>query len=66
MIYKTSIVVINSDQPGTILNLKEKPEVGKTIIINEQAFEIKEIIELMPPRGGFCFLHVTCTPHKPG
>lgn len=61
-IYKISVVVTKGDHPGAILNLEEAPEVGKTIMLGEEEFIINEVLELMPPRGDFYFLHVTCTP----
>jgi len=64
IIYKVSIVVADGSHPGAILNLDEKPEVGKTLQINGQLFTIQEIIELMPPRGKFCYLHLTCLPKE--
>lgn len=63
-VYKVSIVITGGDHPGAIMNLKEKPEVGEVITLNHQKFKIKEVIELMPPRGDFHFLHLTCSPTK--
>jgi hypothetical protein len=61
-VYKVSIVVADGSHPGAILNLTKKPAVGKTIELNGNLFIIKEIIELMPPRGKFRYLHLTCLP----
>lgn len=61
-IYKVSIVITGSDHPGAILNLKEMPHVGESITLNDKSFVIEEVIELMPPRGDFRFLHLTCAP----
>ena len=60
--YKVSCVVMGNNHPGTILNLKEAPEVGNTLQLENQEFTILEVVELMPPRGDFHFLHVTCEP----
>jgi hypothetical protein len=34
--------------------------VGDLVKLGEQEFEILDVVELMPPRGGFTFLHATC------
>lgn len=61
-IYKVSIVVVGSSHPGAIVNLSEEPKVGNSIKLGSEKFFIKEILELMPPKGDFCFLHLTCEP----
>jgi hypothetical protein len=61
-VYKVSVVVTKGNHPGAIVNLHEMPEVGKTINLGDEEFLIKEVLELMPPRGDFHFLHVTCVP----
>ncbi len=61
-VYKVSCVVIEGDHPGAILNLKQAPEVGNTIELGGDDFTILEVLELMPPRGDFHFLHITCKP----
>lgn len=61
-VYKVSCVVIEGNHPGAILNLKQAPEVGKIIKLGEDNFIILEVLELMPPRGDFHFLHITCKP----
>ena len=60
--YKVSIVVINSSHPGAIVNLTEEPVLGNTITLGKEKFVIREILELMPPKGDFNFLHLTCEP----
>lgn len=60
--YKVSCVVIESQHPGAILNLEERPQVGNTIKLGDKEFLILEIMELMPPRDDFYFLHITCKP----
>lgn len=60
--YKVSIVVIDSDHPGAIVNLDTYPQPGKTIHLNGEEFLIVETLELMPPRENFFYLHVTCRP----
>jgi hypothetical protein len=65
-IYKVSVVVIKSDHPGAIVNLREEPKVGNTIKLGKEKFVIREILELMPPKGEFHFLHLTCEPAGAG
>jgi hypothetical protein len=63
-VYKVSVVITQGDHPGAIINLDKTPEVGKTIKLGNDEFVIVEVMELMPPRGDFHFLHVTCTPKE--
>ncbi len=61
MIYKVSYVVIGARRhPGTIRNEAEYPRVGDTVKIGEDSFKILEVLDLIPPRGDFGYLHVTC------
>jgi hypothetical protein len=60
MIYKVSYVVVGGEHPGAIANVEEPPEIGDTVTLGKQTFQIVEVVELMPPRGGFAFLHATC------
>ena len=59
MIYKVSYVVQGGDHPGAIVNEEEKPELGKKVMLGSNEFEVVEIVDLMPARGDFSFLHVT-------
>jgi hypothetical protein len=59
-IYKVSYVVKGSKHPGGIINLKKKPVEGDQLQIGELVFDILEIVELMPPRGDFFYIHATC------
>ena len=63
-VFKVSIVVADGSHPGAILNLDRRPIKGETININGNLFLIKEVIELMPPRGNFQYLHLTCIPQE--
>ena len=63
-VYKVSVVITKGDHPGAIVNLDKAPEVGKTIKLGNDEFEIIEVMELMPARGDFHFLHVTCIPKE--
>jgi hypothetical protein len=60
MIYKVSYVVVGGKHPGTIANVDEPPKVGDRVTLGKYEFEIVEVLELMPPRGDFAFLHATC------
>lgn len=58
--YKVSYVVKGSDHPGGIINLDDHPQVGDKIRFGDILLEMIEVEELMPPRGGFFYLHTTC------
>jgi hypothetical protein len=59
-IYKISIVVPGRRDIGGIQNLEQKPRVGDILLLGNDRFEIKELVELMPPRGNFVYLHAMC------
>ena len=59
-VYKVSYVVRGSNHPGGIVNRETPPKVGDTFKIGELLLEVKEVVELMPPRGEFYYLHATC------
>jgi hypothetical protein len=61
-VYKVSYVVTGSDFPGTIANSDSRPEVGERIRLGDRLFEIVEVIDLLPPRGEFHYVHATCRP----
>ncbi len=61
-IYKISYVVTGKAHPGAIVNTETKPEVGEHVTLGNETFEIVEVVDLMPARGNFHFLHVTCKP----
>jgi hypothetical protein len=60
--YKISYVVIGGDHPGAILNAEEKPQTGDEVRFGDKLFHVVEVINLMPPRGEFHYLHVTLKP----
>jgi hypothetical protein len=62
MIYKVSFVVQGGSHPGSIQNLDKRPEVGETLTLDHRQFEITEVLEIIPPRGEFAYLHATCRP----
>ena len=45
---------------GAIVNLRERPQVGQHINVGDLEVEVLEVIDLIPPRGDFHFLHATC------
>ena len=59
-IYKVSYVIKGSDHPGGIVNLDNKPAEGELLQIGGLFLEVIEVIELMPPRGDFYYIHATC------
>jgi hypothetical protein len=61
-VYKVSYVIIGNDHPGTILNQDHMPQQGEQVQLGVDFFEIIEVLELMPPRGEFHYIHVTCRP----
>ena len=62
MIYKVSFVVQGGTHPGGIQNLDERPQVGDKLELGTNVFEIIEVLEIIPPRGNFAYLHATCKP----
>jgi hypothetical protein len=60
MIYKVSYVVMDGKHAGAILSTDDEPIPGEQVTFDGRIFEIVEVIELMPPIGDFCFMHVTC------
>jgi hypothetical protein len=62
MIYKVSFVVQGGTHPGGIENLDKRPEPGEVLNLGNEKFEIVEVMEIIPPRGEFAYLHATCRP----
>jgi hypothetical protein len=62
MIYKVSYVVVGKPNLGTIVNLDTPPRVGDRIHLDDELLEVTEVIDLIPPREDFAYLHVTCRP----
>lgn len=60
MVYKVSIVIPGAEHGGAILNLREMPKVGDRIRVGEMEVEVLEVMDLVPPRGDFHFVHATC------
>lgn len=66
MIYKVSFVVQGGTHPGGIQNLDQRPEVGDQLDLAGLKIEIVEVLEIIPPRGDFAYLHATCRPVQEG
>lgn len=61
-VYKVSYVVLGETHPGAILNADEPPQVGDSVKLGTRTFEVVEVLDLIPPRGDFHFLHATLRP----
>lgn len=61
-IYKVSYVVTGGGHPGAIVNEEKMPEVGDRVTLGQEDFEVLEVVDLIPARGDFHFLHVTVKP----
>ena len=61
-IYKVSYVVSGGDHPGAILNTDKRPKKGDLIKLGKKPFRVVEVIDLIPPRGEFRYLHATVKP----
>jgi hypothetical protein len=64
MIYKISFVVPGRRKAGGIENSDVPPRPGERWQVGRQLLEIVEVIELLPARGDFTYLHATCKPAK--
>ena len=64
MIYKVSFVVQGGTHPGGIQNLEERPKIGDILTTGRDEFEITQVVEIIPPRGNFAYLHASCRPIK--
>ena len=62
MIYIVSYVVPGEEDLGTIQNEEKRPEGGDQVNLGGRLFEVIEVKELVPCRGDFCYLHVSCKP----
>lgn len=60
-IYKVSYVVTGEEHPGAILNTNKRPKKGDHIKLGSREFTVLEVIDLMPPKGEFRYLHATLT-----
>jgi hypothetical protein len=60
MVCKLSIVIPGNERAGAIIDLPAIPNVGDQLILGETIAEVLEVMELIPPRGDFHFVHATC------
>ncbi len=60
--YKLSVVVLGRHDIGGIQNLDKEPRPGDVLTFGTEIYKIVELVELMPPRGEFVYLHATCQP----
>ena len=60
MIYKVSYVVVNKPHLGAIVNLDAPPRVGDQVQLGNELCEVTEVVDLIPPREDFAYLHATC------
>ncbi len=61
-VYKVSYVVLGESHPGAILNADEPPRVGESVKLGTRSFVVVEVLDLIPSRGDFHFLHATLRP----
>jgi hypothetical protein len=61
-VYKLSIVVPGRRDIGGILNLEKEPRSGDIVVLGREKYKIFDLVELMPPRGNFVYLHAVCQP----
>lgn len=61
-VYKVSFVVTGSEHPGAIVNRSQLPTLGEIVTLGSDTFEVTEVMELMPPRGQFFYIHATVKP----
>ena len=61
-VYKLSIVVPGRRDIGGILNLEKEPKAGDLVLLGQEEYKIADLVELMPPRGNFVYLHAVCQP----
>lgn len=64
MVYRVSYMVRGKvrgrNHPGLARDEENAPEVGDHVELGGDLFKVIEIQELIPPMGGFSFLHATC------
>jgi hypothetical protein len=63
-LFKVSYVVLGGDHPGAILSTSVRPQKGALVKLGGREFTVVEVIQLIPPRGDFDFLHVTLQPMR--
>ena len=64
--FKVSYVVLGGKHSGAIVNAENKPEIGDKVRLGGTEFKVVEVVDLLPPRGDFRYLHVTVQPITKG
>ncbi len=59
MVFKLSIVIPSGEHAGAIIDTPAMPNVGDRLALGNVTVEVVEVMELVPPRGDFRFVHVT-------
>ncbi|TEU14157.1 MAG: hypothetical protein E3J21_16660 [Anaerolineales bacterium] len=62
MIYIVSFVVQGGGHPGAIQNMEKRPDKGDRVKLGDKFYEVVEVVEIVPARGEFGYLHATCRP----
>jgi hypothetical protein len=68
MACKVSIDLPGSPRAGAIIDLPAIPNVGDQVALGDSIVEVLEVMELLPPRGDFRFVHANgrlVGEHKP-
>ncbi len=61
-IFKVSYVVAGEEHPGAIMNTETRPNKGDFVRLGSDDFVVEEVIDLIPSRGDFHYLHATVRP----
>ena len=64
-VFKVSYVVSGTSHPGAIRNQDHRPVPGEIVRIGDVVVEVIEVLDLVPPRGGFHYIHATCRLSEP-
>ncbi len=60
--YQVSYVVRGGGHPGAIRVERRRPRLGQRVRLGGALFVVAEIQDLLPPREGVGFVHVTLEP----
>ena len=58
--YKISFVTPGDMIPKTMINTRKPPQVGDIVQLARKKCEVNKVVQLMPPRGHFCYLQAIC------
>jgi hypothetical protein len=62
--FKVSYVVLGGEHSGAIVSSDKRPKIGEIVNLGDTEFSIVEVLDLLPPRGDFHYLHVTLQPES--